>query len=201
MGPSKGMPESISAADGGVDGQHVVRVHLVGAEDGADDVDLVAEALGERRAQRAVDQPAGQDGLVRALALPAEERAGDLAGGVRPLLDVDGEGEEVGPLPDRAGRGGGGQQDGVADAGRATAPSASWASFPASKDMVRSVPLIGPDTEMASAMMLLVSRGHLRVWFPVVDHLAPEVTGDWQPVAEDARFCGAAATVGCRDGR
>jgi hypothetical protein len=39
-------------------------------------------------------------------------------------------------------------------------------------DMLRSVPLIGAETEMASAMMLLVCRGHLLVWFPVVDHLA-----------------------------
>ena len=38
---------------GAVDGEHVVGVLLVGAEDGADDVDLVAEAVGERRAQRA----------------------------------------------------------------------------------------------------------------------------------------------------
>src|ERR1700722_16404448 len=53
-----------------------------------------------------------------------------------------------------------------------TAPSASWASLPASKDMVRSVPLMGADTEMASDMMLLLCRGHLLVWFPVVDHLA-----------------------------
>src|SRR5580692_935729 len=53
-----------------------------------------------------------------------------------------------------------------------TAPSASWASLPASKDMVRSVPLMGAETEMASDMMLLVCRGHLLVWFPVVDHLA-----------------------------
>src|SRR5579872_4072095 len=53
-----------------------------------------------------------------------------------------------------------------------TAPSASWASLPASKDMVRSVPLMGAETEMASAMMLLVCRGHLLVRFPVVDHLA-----------------------------
>src|SRR3984957_2872701 len=81
-----------------------------------------------------------------------------------------------------------------------TAPSASWASLPASKDMVRSVPLIGPDRKMASAMMLLVVQGHLRCWFPVVDHLAPEVTGDWQPLARDARFCGAPATFECRDG-
>ena len=133
---------------GRVDGQHVVRVHLVGADDGPDHVDLVAEALGERGPQRPVDQPAGQDGLVRALALTPEERAGDLARGVGPLLDVDGEGEEVRPLrTDRAA---------VAVASRtvspmraSTAPSASWASFPASNDMVRSVPLIGADTEMA----------------------------------------------------
>ena len=101
---------------GGVDGQDVVRVDLVGAEDGAHHVDLVPEPLGERGPQRAVDQPAGQDGLVGGLALPAEERAGDLPGGVGPLLDVDGEREEVGALPDRAGGGGRRQQDGVADA-------------------------------------------------------------------------------------
>src|SRR5580698_5659508 len=40
-----------------------------------------------------------------------------------------------------------------------TAPSASWANLPASKDMDRSVPLIGADTEMASDMMLLVCSG------------------------------------------
>ena len=161
MGPSKGMPEIISAADAALMASTSCGFTWSAPTMVPDDVDLVAEALGERRAQRAVDEPAGQDGLVRGLALPAEERAGDLAGGVGPLLDVDGQGEEVGPLPDRAGGGGRGQQDGVADAGH-TAPSASWASLPASKDMVRSVPLIGADTEMASAMMLLVCRGHLR---------------------------------------
>ena len=35
---------------GGVDGQHVVRVLLVGADDGADDLGLVAVALGEATA-------------------------------------------------------------------------------------------------------------------------------------------------------
>ena len=77
-----------------------MRVHLVGAHDGADDVHLVAETVGEGGAQRAVDEPAGQDGLVRALALPAEERAGDLPGRVGALLDVDGQREEVGAFPD-----------------------------------------------------------------------------------------------------
>ena len=52
-----------------------------------------------------------------------------------------------------------------------TAPSASWASLPASNVRVRSVPLIGADTEMASAILLLVSRG-CPCRFPVVDHLS-----------------------------
>ena len=40
-----------------------------------------------------------------------------------------------------------------------TAPSASWASLPASKLSVLSVPLMGAETEMASDMTLLVVRG------------------------------------------
>src|ERR1700728_5062676 len=74
-----------------------------------------------------------------------------------------------------------------------TAPSASWASFPASKDMERSVPLIGADTEMASDMMLLVCQGHLLVWFPVVDHLACQ--GDRRLAASGwaTRGCGGPA--------
>ena len=43
---------------------------------------------------------------------------GILPGGVGPLLDVDGQREEVGPLPDGSGRGGRGQQHGVADPGQ-----------------------------------------------------------------------------------
>ena len=40
-----------------------------------------------------------------------------------------------------------------------TAPSARLASLPVSNVRVRSVPLIGPDTEMASAMVLLGVSG------------------------------------------
>ena len=99
-----------------IDGEDVVGVDLVCTEDGADDVDLVAEALGEGRTQRPVDQAAGEDGLVRGLALSTEERAGDLARRIGPLLDVDGQRKEVRSLAHRAGCGGGSQQDGVADA-------------------------------------------------------------------------------------
>ena len=91
-------------------------VLLVGREDGRDDLGLVAEALREARAQRPVGQPADEDRLVGGLALAAEERAGDLARGVRALLDVDGEREEVDALAHGARGGRRREHDGVADA-------------------------------------------------------------------------------------
>ena len=100
---------------GAVDGDHVVRVLLVGAEDRADDVHFVPEAFRERRAERAVDQAVSQDGLVARATLPAEERAGDLPSRVHPLLDVDGEGEEIRPLSHLPGGGGRDEHDRVAD--------------------------------------------------------------------------------------
>ena len=84
---------------GGVDRERVVELARRDREHGDDDLDLVAEALDERRAQRAVDETADEDRLGRGTALTAEERAGDLAGGVRALFDVDGQREEVEALP------------------------------------------------------------------------------------------------------
>ena len=175
---------------GGVDGQHVVGVLLVGADDGGDDVDLVAEALGERGAQRAVDQAAGEDGLVGGPALTAEERAGDLAGGVHPLLDVDGEGEEVDPFPDAPGGGGRGQDHGVADTGHHCA-LASWASLPVSKDRVFSVPLTAADTEMASAMIVsLLVVGAAAASSQLSATRAGCHPGSWRLAADPVRRCG-----------
>ena len=99
----------------GVDGDDVVRVLLVGAHDGADHLGLVAIALGEARPQGPVDQPAREDGLVARTALPTEERAGNLAGRVHPLFDVDGEGEEINALPHALVGVGGDEHKGVAD--------------------------------------------------------------------------------------
>ena len=78
-----------------VDGQRVVELAGSDRQDGDDDLDLVAEAVDERRAQRPVDQTADEDRLGRRATFAAEERAGDLAGGVRTLFDVDGQREEV----------------------------------------------------------------------------------------------------------
>ncbi|MDQ1177379.1 hypothetical protein QE416_002115 [Microbacterium sp. SORGH_AS 421] len=80
---------------GGVDREGVVELPGSDREHGDDDLDLVAEAVDERRAQRPVDEAAHEDGLGRGATLAAEERAGDLAGGVRALFDVDGQREEV----------------------------------------------------------------------------------------------------------
>ncbi len=64
-----------------------------------------------------------------------------------------------------------------------TAPSASWASFPVSRVSVRSVPLMGVETVMASDMTLLGLFGDSPSQFPVVDHparaLGGGVIGNW----------------------
>ena len=106
---------------GGVDRQHVVGVLLVGADHSGDDLGLVAEVLGERRAQRPVGQAAGEDGVLGGATFTTEERTGDLAGGVRALLDVDRQGEEIRPWTYVAGGVGGGQHRRASDAGNDSA--------------------------------------------------------------------------------
>ena len=59
------------------------------------DLDLVVEALGEQRADGAVDQAAGERLELAGTALALEEAARDLAGGVGLLDVVDGQREEV----------------------------------------------------------------------------------------------------------
>ena len=80
---------------GAVDAEDVVRRDEVGRKRGADDLHLVPEALRPERPDRAVDHPRGQDRLLGRASLALEEAAGDLPGRVHPLLDVDGEREEV----------------------------------------------------------------------------------------------------------
>ena len=80
---------------GPVDGQDVVRRDEVGGEDGADHLHLVLEALRPERPNRAVGHARREDGALRGTSFTLEEAAGDLAGRVHALLDVDGEREEV----------------------------------------------------------------------------------------------------------
>ena len=136
-----------------VDRRDVVRVLEVGAEDGGDDLDLVAEVARERRAQRTVGEPAGQDRLLARPTFTAEERAGDLARGVHPLLDVDRQREEVDALAGLA-TCDGGQQRGVTDAGRGPRRRPGWRAGRSRTTWSSPAALMGPDRrESASSLM------------------------------------------------
>ena len=117
-GPENGRPESWVDSDAALIastsyGVGVERHH------GDDDLDLVAQTLLEGRAQRPVDEAAGEDRVLAGPALGPEEGAGDLARGVHPLLDVDRQGEEVEVvLRVLAGRGGRQQHRVVVEVGR-----------------------------------------------------------------------------------
>ena len=90
---------------GGADqGRDLGRAVVIDAHDRCHDGNIVAEVGGEERADGAVDDAAGQDALFTGTTLAAVEGAGDAADGVKLLLKVDGEGEEVDAVA-RAGRG------------------------------------------------------------------------------------------------
>ena len=78
-----------------VDAKDVVRGHHVGREDRGDALRLVAVALRPERPDGAVGHARGEDGALGRAPFPLEEPAGDLAGGVHALFDVDGQREEV----------------------------------------------------------------------------------------------------------
>ena len=88
-------PRDHQSSGGCVDREYIVRVRLVGAEHGRDDLRLVAETLRERRAQRPVGESAREDRVLGRATFTTEERAGDLAGGVGTLFDVNRQREEV----------------------------------------------------------------------------------------------------------
>ena len=93
--PGEGQRRDHQRRRGPVDAEDVVRGDEVGREDGADHLHLVPEALRPERPDRAVDHARGQDRPLGRAPLALEEAAGDLPGGVHPLLDVDGQREEV----------------------------------------------------------------------------------------------------------
>ena len=115
MGPRNGIGLIVSAAEAALSARHVVGVDEVGRQHGGHDVGLAAESVAERRAQRPVDEAARQRRLLGGTALTAEERAGDASNGVHPLLDVDGQREEVDALTQPPAGGCGGENLGAAD--------------------------------------------------------------------------------------
>ena len=102
---------------GRVDRQHVVRVALVGADDGDYDLSLVAVSVRKRWAQWAVREAAGENRLLARTTFAAEKRAGNFACRVGTLFDVDCQREEVDTVAHALGRVSGGEHCGLADSG------------------------------------------------------------------------------------
>ena len=100
----------------GADGDERVRLVLaVRRKRGRDDLDVLAEALGEERSKRAVRLAHGEDAIVARPAFTAGEAAGDLAHGVEALFVVNRQGEEIESLPGVR-HTGGDEDDSVAEA-------------------------------------------------------------------------------------
>src|SRR5205807_682058 len=76
-------------------GDDVERVHVVYRQDRRDHLDLVTEALRERRAKGAVGETSGEDRRLRCTSFSTEETAWDLPRRVHAFFDVDGQREEV----------------------------------------------------------------------------------------------------------
>ena len=80
---------------GGIDGQDVQRVDAIRREREHHHLHFVAHAVREKRAQRAVGQTRGKDGVGGGAAFAAEERAGDFAASIQPFFVFNRQGEEV----------------------------------------------------------------------------------------------------------
>ena len=117
---------------GAVHREDVVGVDVVHRHRLADQLGLVVPALREQGPDRAVDHPRGQRRLLAGAALASEERAGDLARGVLPLLDVHGQGQEVHVAQVASVAV---QRTIVSPARTTTAPLACRASFPVSNEI------------------------------------------------------------------
>ena len=89
-------------------------VFTIVLHDGDDNLGVVLVAVGEERADRAVDEAGNQGLLLARTAFTLEVAAGDLAGGVGLFLVVDGQRKEVETRLRLLGRNDGGEHDGLA---------------------------------------------------------------------------------------
>ena len=142
------MSETISAADAPFMARMSYGCDVVDRQRDRDELRLAAPALGEERAQRAVDHARDQRALLAGAALALEERAGDLARGVHALLDVHRQREEVDVAQVAGGRGG--EHASCRRRATTTAPEACLASRPVSNEI--SVPPISTETRCTSDM-------------------------------------------------
>ena len=95
IGVVNGIFDALSANDAAIEREHVGVVLLVGGDDVDEDLDFVLEALGEERADRAIDDARRENLGVARASFALDVAARNLAGGVGLLAVLDEEGEEV----------------------------------------------------------------------------------------------------------
>ena len=117
IGPLKGAPDKRQRGGGGDQREDVGIVLHVVRQHGDDDLGLVAPAVDEQRADRAVDQAGDQRFLFGRTAFALEIAAGNAARGVGLFLVVDGQRQEVDAFARRLGGDDGGEHDGLAIGG------------------------------------------------------------------------------------
>ena len=89
-----GRSEMASAAPAPHDGQRIGILLGIGRQDHGDDLGFVEKPFGEQRADRAINQPAGENFLFGGTSLALDKAARDLAGGVSVFAVVYREREE-----------------------------------------------------------------------------------------------------------
>ena len=117
IGPLNGAPEMRQRRGGCDQRQNVGIVFHVMRQHGDDDLGLVAPAVDEQRADRAVDQAGDQRFLFGGPAFALEIAAGNAARGVGLFDVVDGQRQEVDAFARRLGGDDGGEHHGLAVGG------------------------------------------------------------------------------------
>ena len=111
--PVEGDVGDLQGRRGAQKGHHIGVVLPVHGEHRGDELRLEVVALGEKRADGAVNNPANEDLPLVGSPLALEEPAGDLSGGKGHFLVIHGEGKEVETFPLAPGRNDGDKHDGL----------------------------------------------------------------------------------------
>ena len=92
---AKGNVGNHQSSRSGVDREHVQRIFRVCGKRHQHDLDFIAHAFREERAQRAVGQASHECGIGGGASFAAEERSGDFAAGVHTFFVIHSQREEV----------------------------------------------------------------------------------------------------------
>ncbi len=112
-GGTEGNVGQSHGAGSGVDGHHIRIIFLVGGEDQCDHLGLIAKAVGEQRADGAIDLTRCQNLLLAGPTFALDEAAGDASACIGVLTIIDREWEKIDAFP-RVRRGNrGGQHHGL----------------------------------------------------------------------------------------